>query len=89
MLICGINIDDDRCLSHFVPGRTWRTTERVKLLQLSWRRRDLLSKVPAEIRLERLALLRRAGSETRETPLDEETNPDMWQWCYGPLPKMP
>ncbi len=89
VLICGINIDDDRCLSHFVPDRTWRTIERVKILQLSWRPRDLLSKVPAEIRLERLAILRRTGGETRETPLDEKTNPDMWQWCYGPLPKMP
>ncbi len=89
VLICGLHLDDDRCLSHFVPDRTWRTTERVKLLQLSWRPYDFLSKAPDEIRLERLAVLRRTGVETKETPLAEEENPDVWQWCYGSLPEMP
>jgi len=89
VLICGLHINDDRCLSHFVPNRTWRTTERVKLLQFGWQPYDILSKPPAEIRLERLAVLRREGVETRETPMAETTNPDVWQWCYGSLPKLP
>lgn len=89
VLISGLDLSDPRCLSHFVPERTWRTTERVKMMQIGWQPYDLLSKPPADIRLERLALLERNGAETKDTPLAEEENAEVWQWCFGPLPAVP
>lgn len=89
VLISGLDLTDPRCLTHFVPERTWRTTERVKMIQIGWQPHDVLSKAPAEIRLERLAVLEREGAETKDTPLTEEENPEVWEWCFGPLPAVP
>lgn len=89
VLLSPLDLSDDRCLSHFVPDRTWQTTERVKAIQFSWSPFDFLSKRPAEVQIERLAILRRPNEETKESPLAERENPTIWQWCYGSLPKSP
>ncbi len=89
ILMCGLDLSDDRCLSHFMPDRTWQTTEKVKALQFSWQPFDFLSKRPAEIEIERLAILRRPNAETKESPITEKENPQLWQWCYGSLPGSP
>jgi len=86
VLISGIDITDPCFFTHFVPGREWRSTERVDSLTLTWQPMDALSRRPPKVELLEVGRLVRPGVETRESPLESQSDPGVWEWCYDQSP---
>jgi len=89
VLISGLTIADQLFFSHFVAGRQWRSTERVRQLILTWSPMDLLSRLPAEVQLEAAGRLVRLEADVLETSLSRQDNHAVEHWCFQQGPRPP
>ncbi len=78
VLVSACTFRDRLFLSAFHPSRQWRTKERVVGLNLEWKAGDILSRRPAEIAVDGVAVLRRAGAEIVETSLADQGDAKLW-----------
>lgn len=82
-LTSACTVRDPLFLSAFHPHKSWRARECVVGLKLEWVPIDVLSRRPAEIVLENVALLRRSGVEIREASLSEQDDEKLLEEFFG------